>query len=221
MLKVIALLAFFCTPLLQAQGFTTVGPSSTDCSQNYVEHVHGAMEELGVYSEAEMPPHFTEAEVESLLDVIEGEDPSDMPALLQGFFLHKNSIRSDTDFYDNQRHRVMDLIHELGIPDHKVAGLPLHFTADEYQSMVDMTQGTDYDQALLLIRGFVSHKVQNPINEVCIPGGGPVMGDTSSASGFEQPAYDAGASQDHLMAPASSSQNSLYFKQFPTIRKIW
>ena len=49
-----------------------------------------------------------------------------------------------------------------------MVGLPLHFTRIEHEGLQELTTGQDYDTALNLIRGFVSHKVQINSNDVCI-----------------------------------------------------
>ena len=70
--------------------------------------------------------------------------------------------------YDNYRFKVIALMRDIGIPDEKMVGLPLHFTRIEHEGLQGLTAGQDYDTALNLIRGFISHKVQINSNDVCI-----------------------------------------------------
>ena len=181
------------------------------------------LEEIGV-SDPQIQVHFTRSEYEILEAVIEGEKEEVKSSLTLGYLKRKQALAPSEDMYDNYRFKVIALMREIGIPDEKMVGLPLHFTRTEHEGLQEVTAGKDYDTALNLIRGFVSHKVQINPNDVCIADNSVVDLSANDQTLSQHFSNDDSEAQNNLNIIDVSPVTELpspYFKKFPKIKKIW
>ena len=219
-----ALLIFFLACIYSfATEFTNYGPSSINCKQNFDRHVASLLEEIGV-SDPQVQVHFTQSEYEILEAVIEGEKEEVQSSLTLGYLKRKEALAPSEDMYDNYRFKVIALMREIGIPDEKMVGLPLHFTRTEHEGLQELTADQDYDTALNLIRGFVSHKVQINPNDVCIANSSMMEITTNDQTLSPQIKNDDSETSNKLNIIDVSPPTELpspYFKKFPKIKKIW
>ena len=222
MLKV--LLIFFLAYISSfATEFTNYGPSTINCKQNFDGHVASLLEEIGI-SDPQVQVHFTQSEYEILEAVIEGEKEEIQSSLTLGYIKRKQALAPSEDMYDNYRFKVIALMREIGIPDEKMVGLPLHFTRTEHEGLQELTAGQDYDTALNLIRGFVSHKVQINPNDVCIANDSMIdltKNDQTLSAQINNDDSDTSNNLNIIDASPVTELPSPYFKKFPKIRKIW
>lgn len=181
------------------------------------------LEEIGI-SDPQIQVHFTQSEYEILEAVIEGEKEEVQSSLTLGYLKRKEALAPSEDMYDNYRFKVIALMREIGIPDEKMVGLPLHFTRTEHEGLQELTADQDYDTALNLIRGFVSHKVQINPNDVCIANSSMI--DITTKDQTLSPQINNGDSEtsnnSNIMDVSPVTElPSPYFKKFPKIKKIW
>ena len=205
-----------------AAEFSNYGPSSINCDQNFGRHVESLLKEIGV-DNPQIYVHFTQSEYEILETVIEGEKEEAQTSLAQGYLKRKQILVPSEDMYDNYRFKVIALMRDIGIPDEKMVGLPLHFTRIEHEGLQGLTAGQDYDTALNLIRGFVSHKVQINSNDVCIANNSSDLSQSNQklSQQLTQDKSDTLHRSSVINFSPVIEKPSPYFKLFPKIKKIW
>ena len=219
----ILLLFIFNFTLSFANEFINYGPSSINCSQNFSTQIESLLGDFGV-DNTQVNVHFTQNEYETLEAIIEGEKDDTQKFLTQGYLKRKQTLAPSEDMYDNYRFKVIALMREIGIPDEKMVGLPLHFTRTEHEGLKGLVSGQEYSSALNLIRGFISHKVQINPDDVCIAN--DTAKNTTGGNKQplqQQPAYNPEDWKNRQLIKVEPEDNdsSLYFKLFPKIRKIW
>ena len=205
-----------------AAEFSNYGPSSINCDQNFGRHVESLLKEIGV-DNPQIYVHFTQSEYEILETVIEGEKEEAQTSLAQGYLKRKQILAPSEDMYDNYRFKVIALMRDIGIPDEKMVGLPLHFTRIEHEGLQGLTAGQDYDTALNLIRGFISHKVQINSNDVCIANNSSDLSQSNQklSQQLTQDKSDTLHRSSVINFSPVIEKPSPYFKLFPKIKKIW
>tara|TARA_Y100000589_G_C27159063_1_gene632020 strand:+ start:468 stop:1061 length:594 start_codon:yes stop_codon:yes gene_type:complete len=194
------------------------GGSSTDCNQNFNANVETLLEQLGI-NNLQVNVHFTQNEYETLEAVIEGEKEVTQKFLTEGYLKRKQILAPSEDMYDNYRLKVIALMREIGIPDEKMLGLPLHFNRAEHDGIKALIAGQAYESSLDLIRGFISHKVQINSEDVCIANN--LMDARKSLPQQPNSNFEKWKDRQLIQVTPVNNDTSLYFKLFPKIKKIW
>lgn len=217
------ILFIFQTIIVFSGQFINYGPSELDCNVNYSDQVRTLVDQMGIIG-VETPKHYTKQEYETLLAIIDEEDSEIQPLLLQGFSKRKLDLIPIGDLYDNYRFKVIAMVRNLGITDDKLTGLPLHFNQAEYDGLQELVQNHDQNQALQLIRGFISHKVQINPNDTCLLSNA-VEPSTSHHRSTQTTKHTftikVWSHSEKMQSSTEPDADSAFFKLFSKIKKIW